>query len=98
MGLAKSKSDRRRLLGSCRLGTVLALVVVLASVFFLGQAPAGIPPNSPSTAGEVAKAPLRMDAAAGTEAPGLADVIRTIKPVDTTGTPPSTPAVEVRTR
>ena len=71
----------------------LAFAVVFAFAFFLGRAPAGTSaPSSSLTAGEAAKVPIRPSGAAGTEAPGLVDILRSIKPAGTTGKPPPNPA------
>ena len=92
MALGCSTSSRR-LHPSCRLSMALAFALVFAFAFFLGRAPAGTAaPSSSLKAGETATAPIRSSGAAGTEAPGLVDILRSIKPVRATGTPPPNPA------
>ena len=94
MALASSTSSRR-LHPSCRLRMALAFAAVFAFAFFLGRAPAGTSASSSSlTAGAAAKPPIRPSGAAGTEAPGLADVLRSIRPVGAVGKPPSNPIAE----
>jgi hypothetical protein len=59
------------------LRTVLAFVAVFVSAFFLGRVSADTQAAmNASPIGEAAEAALRANGAAGTEAPGLADVLR----------------------
>jgi len=94
MALASTTSDRHRLQRSCRMRVALAaFVAMLALAFFMLRDTIGGPtPSGPSLAGDAGMAPGPPGAAAGTEAPGLADVLRSIKPAGAPGPAPSIPS------
>ena len=98
MALANATSSRRRLHPPCRVRMALALAAVFAFAFFLGRAPAGTSaPSRLSTVDREEGTSARPKGAAGTEAPALADVLRSSRPVRAPGIASSHPPGEGRT-